>query len=247
MARDAIIVGRQPIREALRAQRPISKLMFQEGYIEGSIREILALAKESRIPTFEVPKIRLDTLSEGIPHQGVAAFVSPKATLTMDDLEGLLEPLTESPFFFVLDGIQDPHNLGAIVRVANACGVHAIIIPERGAVGITATVAKASAGAIEYVPIIKAINLSQAVEQLKNAGIFVYGADPEHAVNYTKVDYTGPLAIVIGAEGSGIRPLVKAHCDGLVQLPMQGQVSSLNASTAAAVLGFEVVRQRHLK
>ena len=237
------LVGRHPVLEALRAGRGITRIWIQEGLKEGSLREIAALSHERHITFSEVPKAFLDRLAQGVPHQGVGAQVALKPTLALDDLPGLLEsaPL---PLLYILDGIHDPHNLGAVLRVADATGATAVVIPERGATGLTAVVAKASAGAIEYVSVVRVVNLAQALNKIKEAGVFVFAADPGASQLYTEVDWTGPSAIVIGGEGAGVRPLIQSRADGLVRLPMLGKISSLNASNAASVIGFEAVRQR---
>ncbi|NMP22172.1 23S rRNA (guanosine(2251)-2'-O)-methyltransferase RlmB [Sulfobacillus harzensis] len=238
-----VLVGRHPVLEALRAERAITRLWLQEGLKEGSLREIVSLCRERHVPVTEVPKAFLDRLGGELPHQGVAAQVALKPTLSLDDLPEIIQALP-TPMLYILDGIQDPHNVGAILRTADATGAAAVVIPERGAAGLTAVVAKASAGAMEYVPVVRVTNLSQAIDKIKQMGVFVYAADPEATALYTEVDWTGPVAVIIGAEGRGIRPLVKRRADGLIKLPMLGHVSSLNASNAAAVIGFEAVRQR---
>ena len=237
------LVGRHPILEALRSGRGITRIWIQEGLKEGSLREIAALAHERHIAFSEVPKQFLDRLAQGVPHQGVGARVALKPTLGLEDLPKLLasSPL---PLLYILDGIQDPHNLGAILRTADATGATGVVIPERGASGLTAVVAKASAGAIEYVPVVRVTNVAQAIDKIKEAGVFVFAADPGAPRLYTEVDWTGPSAVVIGGEGSGVRPLVQSRSDGLVRLPMLGKISSLNASNAASVIGFEAIRQR---
>lgn len=241
-----ILLGRHPVLEAFRANRAITRVWVQESIKEGSLREIVALARAQHVPVSEVPKSFLDRVAGDIPHQGVGAQVALKPTLPLEELPELIAGAS-NPLLLILDGIQDPHNLGAILRTADAIGATAVVIPERGAAGLTAVVAKSSAGAIEYVPIVRVTNLGQAVEKIKEAGVFVYSADPSAKRLYTEVDWTGPVAIVIGAEGRGIRPLIQQRSDVLVRLPMMGQVSSVNASNAAAVVGFEVLRQRGLK
>lgn len=241
---EALLIGRNPVREALRASRPIARLWVQDGEVEGSLREIMRLAHEQHIPLSAVPRTRLDMMAGSGGHQGVVAAVSIKPMLELEELEPIIKGATAPPFILLLDGVQDPQNLGAILRVANASGALAVVIPQRGQVGLTATVAKASAGAIEYVPVVRVVNLSQAVEVLKSWGVFIYAADPLADTSYTSVDWRGAVGIVIGGEGNGVRPLVMKRCDGTVSLPMVGSVASLNAATAAAVLSFEVLRQR---
>ncbi|MCL5116384.1 MAG: 23S rRNA (guanosine(2251)-2'-O)-methyltransferase RlmB [Firmicutes bacterium] len=238
-----VLVGRHPVLEAFRSGRAITRLWVQESIKEGSLREIVALAREQHVPVTEVPKPFLDRLAGDVPHQGVGAQVALKPTLNLDELPELIKASSQ-PLLYILDGIQDPHNLGAILRTADATGATAVIIPERGAAGLTAVVAKASAGAIEYVPVVRVTNLAQAIDKVKDAGVFVFAADPDASKLYTEVDWTGPVAVVIGAEGRGIRPLIRTRSDELVKLPMLGQVASLNASNAASAIGFEAVRQR---
>lgn len=240
------LIGRHPVREALRSGRAITRVWVQEGLNEGSLREIVGLARQQHLTVVEVPKPFLDRLANGIPHQGVGAQAALKPTLNLEQLLDLLKA-SSNPFLYILDGIQDPHNLGAIFRTADATGATAVVVPERGASGLTAVVAKASAGAIEYVPVVRTGNLAQAIDKLKQAGVFVFAADPAASTLYTEVDWSGASAVVIGGEGRGVRPLVRARSDGLVRLPMMGQVASLNASNAACVIGFEVVRQRQAK
>lgn len=238
------IYGRHPVREALKAGRPLSRILIQEGLAPESFGDILGAAKEHRIPVSIVPKMKLDLLAESRPHQGVAALEAAAATLTEAHLEDLLAAVVGPPFVLILDGVQDPQNLGAILRVADGAGVHFVVIPERGAVGLTPVVAKVSAGATSWVPVVRVVNLSRAIDTLKAAGVFVWAAVPNGDAPYTAQDWTGPTALVLGGEGQGLRPLVSKHCDGTVFLPMHGRLASLNVATAAAVLAFEVGRQR---
>lgn len=241
-----VLVGRHPVLEAFRSGRAITRLWVQDGLVEGSLREIVASARDHHVPVTDVPRAFLDRLGGELPHQGVAAQVALKPTRSLEELPEIIQA-SASPWLYILDGIQDPHNLGAILRTADATGAACVVVPERGAAGLTAVVAKASAGAIEYVPVVRVTNLAQALDKIKQAGVFVYAADPEASQLYTDVDWTGPTAVVIGAEGRGVRPLIKNRSDGLIKLPMLGQVSSLNASNAASVIGFEAVRQRTRK
>lgn len=243
----SLLFGRHPVLEALRAGRDIGRIYLQEKIHEGSIREIMGLCREKNIPMVTVPRVRLDSMTMHQNHQGVAASVSVKSMISMDDVEELIAGTTTAPLLYVLDTIQDPQNFGAILRVANATGASAVIVPEHGSVGLTPVVAKASAGAVEYVAVAQVKNLVQAMERLKAWGFFIFGSDPDASMLYTDADWTGAVALVIGAEGRGMRSLVKERCDGLVKLPMLGQVASLNAASAAAVLGFEVVRQRRAR
>ena len=221
----------------------MSRILVQDGTLQGSLGEIISMARAAGVPVHKVPRVKLEQIAGDMPHQGIAAYVAVRNLLSMRDADRLIG-LAEEPLVFILDGIQDPHNLGAILRVANAVACTVVIIPERGAVGLTATVARASAGAVEYVPVAGVTNIAQSILHLKELGVFVFAADPGASTRYYHNDWTGSVGIVIGSEGQGVRPLVKQRCDGMVSLPMMGQVGSLNAAAAAAVLGFEVLRQR---
>ena len=236
-----IIVGRNPVTEALRSGREIDKLMVSSE--EGSMKKILALAKERRIPVMKVEKSAIDRIAEGKAHQGVAAYVSAYAYAELEDIFRIAEERGEDPFIIILDNLEDPHNLGAIMRTAECAGAHGIIIPKRRACGLTDVVAKASAGAIEYMPCVKVTNIAQAIEELKERGIWVAACDMG-GQEYYKADLKGKLAVVIGSEGSGISRLVKEKCDFVVSMPMVGRITSLNASNAAAVIIYEVRKQR---
>ena len=205
--------------------------------------EILRLAKASRVAVAFEPREVLDRMAGSARHQGAVGIVAAKPYAQLDDLIEVSGRL-ESPVLLILDGIEDPRNLGAILRTAEATGVQGVIIPERRAVGLTATVAKASAGAIEHIPVARVVNLSQTIERLKAARFWVYAMDVKGSQSYSDVDYRGPVALVVGGEGRGIRPLVAEQCDGRVRIPMQGKVESLNASVAIAILLYEVIRQR---
>jgi 23S rRNA (guanosine2251-2'-O)-methyltransferase len=239
--------GRNPVVEALRSGRTIEKILIAKGSQEGPIKWIKAMAKDKGIVVNEVERVRLDNMSETQSHQGVIAIVSPYKYVEVDDILAYAQEKGEQPFIVVLDEIYDPHNLGSILRTAEACGVHGVIISKRRAVGLTPTVAKASAGAIEYVKVAKVTNISQTLKYLKDKGIWVAGADMDGEKSYFEEDMTGPIALVIGSEGSGIGKLVKENCDFLVKLPMKGKISSLNASVAGAVMMYEILRQRILK
>ena len=241
MGKENIIVGRNPVTEALRSGREIDKLMVSSE--EGSMKKILALAKERRIPVMKVEKSAIDRIAEGKAHQGVAAYVSAYAYAELEDIFRIAEERGEDPFIIILDNLEDPHNLGAIMRTAECAGAHGIIIPKRRACGLTDVVAKASAGAIEYMPCVKVTNIAQAIEELKERGIWVAACDMG-GQEYYKADLKGKLAIVIGSEGSGISRLVKEKCDFVVSMPMVGRITSLNASNAAAVIIYEVRKQR---
>ena len=236
-----IIVGRNPVTEALKSGRDIDKLMISTE--DGSMKKILALAKERRIPIMKVEKSALDRLAPGQAHQGVCAYVSAYAYAELEDIFRIAEERGEDPFIIVLDNLEDPHNLGAIMRTAECAGAHGIIIPKRRACGLTEVVAKASAGAIEYMPCVKVTNISQTIEELKERGIWVAACDMG-GQEYYKADLKGKLAVVIGSEGFGISRLVREKCDFVVSMPMVGRITSLNASNAAAVIIYEVRKQR---
>ena len=241
MGKENIIVGRNPVTEALRSGREIDKLMVSSE--EGSMKKILALAKERRIPVMKVEKSAIDRIAEGKVHQSVAAYVSAYAYAELEDIFRVAEERGEDPFIIILDNLEDPHNLGAIMRTAECAGAHGIIIPKRRACGLTEVVAKASAGAIEYMPCVKVTNIAQAIEELKERGIWVAACDMG-GTEYYKADLKGKLAVVIGSEGFGISRLVKEKCDFVVSMPMVGRITSLNASNAAAVIIYEVRKQR---
>ena len=236
-----IIVGRNPVTEALKSGRDIDKLMISTE--DGSMKKILALAKERRIPIMKVEKSALDRLAPGQAHQGVCAYVSAYAYAELEDIFRIAEERGEDPFIIVLDNLEDPHNLGAIMRTAECAGAHGIIIPKRRACGLTEVVAKASAGAIEYMPCVKVTNIAQTIEELKERGIWVAAFDMG-GQEYYKADLKGKLAVVIGSEGFGISRLVREKCDFVVSMPMVGRITSLNASNAAAVIIYEVRKQR---
>jgi 23S rRNA (guanosine2251-2'-O)-methyltransferase len=202
------------------------------------------MARERRVPVSVVPRARLDALASGMTHQGVAAWPAAAPVYSESDIETILAGRDEPPFVLVLDGIQDPQNLGAILRVADGAGAALVVIPEHGGVGLTPTVERVSAGAASWVPVVRVVNLRRAVARLKALGLFVFAADPQAEQVYTDVDWRGPVALVVGNEGKGVRPVVRRECDGAVRLPMAGRLASLNAATAAAVLAFEVRRQR---
>ena len=241
MGKENIIVARNPVTEALRSGREIDKLMVSSE--EGSMKKILALAKERRIPVMKVEKSAIDRIAEGKAHQGVAAYVSAYAYAELEDIFRIAEERGEDPFIIILDNLEDPHNLGAIMRTAECAGAHGVIIPKRRACGLTEVVAKASAGAIEYMPCVKVTNIAQTIEELKERGIWVAACDMG-GQEYYKANLKGKLAVVIGSEGFGISRLVKEKCDFVVSMPMVGRITSLNASNAAAVIIYEVRKQR---
>ncbi|QXM07292.1 23S rRNA (guanosine(2251)-2'-O)-methyltransferase RlmB [Crassaminicella indica] len=237
------IEGRNPVIEALRADRAIDKIMIANG-AEGSVKKIIGMAKDKNIPIQYVKKQKLNEISVSHAHQGVIAFVAAHTYVEVEDILKKAEEKNEDPFIIILDEITDPHNLGSIMRTADACGAHGVIIPKRRSVGLTGIVAKTSAGAIEYVPVAKVSNIVRTIDFLKSQGLWVVGADMTGEKKHYEENLKGKIALVIGSEGKGIGRLVKEKCDFLVNIPMKGEVSSLNASVAAAVLMYEVVRQR---
>ncbi len=241
---DDKIVGRNPVIEGLKSGREIDKILVAKGAVEGSIKKIMAMAKERGIPVQQVERQKLNELSSSEGHQGVVAFAAAHDYVPLEDILERAKQKGKEPFLIILDEIMDPHNLGSIMRTADAVGADGIIIPKRRAVGLTAVVAKISAGAIEYVPVAKVSNISQTIDKLKKMGIWVTGADMSGEKEHYSMNLKGPIALVVGSEGSGISRLVKEKCDFLVKLPMVGEISSLNASVAAAVLMYEVFRQR---
>jgi len=240
---ESTIEGRNAVLESLKSGKPVDKLLVQEGAGEGSVNTILREAKKAGVVIEYVPKERLDAISKTGRHQGVIASCAAYEYAEVEDILAAAKEKNEDPFIVVLDGIEDPHNLGAIIRTAHQAGAHGIIIPKRRAVGLTATVAKTSAGAINYMPVAKVTNISQTIEELKKEGIWFACADMDGEVMY-KANLKGPIGIVIGNEGEGVSHLVKEKCDFTVSIPMKGQIDSLNASVAAGVLAYEIVRQR---
>lgn len=240
-----VIIGRNPLMEALKNDREIEKILVGKG-AEGSVTKIVGMAKDKGIPLYQSDKLTLDRIACGRPHQGVIAYVSAYSYGEMEDIYNKAAAKNEDPFIIILDNLEDPHNLGAIMRTAECAGAHGIIIPKRRSCGLTEVVAKTSAGAIEYMPVVKVANIGQAIDQLKEDGFWVAACDMGGNLYY-KQDLTGKLAIVIGSEGFGISQLVRKKCDFVVSMPMVGEITSLNASNAAAVLMYEVRRQRDEK
>lgn len=239
-----MIAGKNPVLEALRSTRDINKIWIAEGVKKSGINELISMAKERGIIVQFVPKKKIDQLSSE-NHQGIVASVAAYNYAELDDLFQLAKERQEDPFFIVLDELEDPHNLGSIMRTADAIGAHGIIIPKRRSVSLTAVVAKASTGAIEYIPTVRVNNLAQTVEELKERGVWIAGTDAKGSVDYRKMDATLPLAVIIGSEGKGMSRILKEKCDFLYHLPMVGHVTSLNASVAASLLMYEVYRKRH--
>jgi 23S rRNA (guanosine2251-2'-O)-methyltransferase len=239
-----IIGGKNPVLEALRAERDVNKIWIAEGVQKKGITELLELAKERGVLVQFVPKKKIDSLTDS-NHQGIAAAVAAYNYAELDDLFKVAANRTEDPFFLILDELEDPHNLGSIMRTADAIGVHGLIIPKRRAVGLTAVVAKSSTGAIEHVPVVRVNNLSQTVDELKKRGVWIAGTDAKESVDYRQMDAKLPLAVIIGSEGKGMSRILRDKCDFLYQLPMTGHVTSLNASVAASLLMYEVYRKRN--
>ena len=237
-----LIIGRNPVTEAIKSGRSIDKILMQKD-AEGSAKKIASMARESGIPIQYVDKVVLDKMCPGRPHQGVAAFAAAKEYADLDDIFAAAESRGEDPLIVLLDGLEDPHNLGAVLRSCDGAGAHGVVIPARRAVGLTETVAKASAGAIEYVPVVKVTNLGQCIDKLKERGVWIAAVDMD-GENYTQAPLSGPLALVVGGEGQGVSQTVRSKADYIVSIPMKGKVNSLNASNAAAILLYEVVRQR---
>lgn len=240
-----IIAGRNPVSEALKSGRPIDKILLARDIGRHSeLAEILQLARTRGIPVEYVSRSAIMELGMTSHHQGIIAYAAPKEYVTLDDLLALSKARNEPPLYCVLDGIEDPQNLGAILRTAEASGVHGLVIRSRRAVGITAVVEKTSAGAVEYVPVARVVNISQALAELQRNGLWVVGIDPAGKTPYTALDFKLPTAFVIGSEGKGISDLVKKRCDFLASIPMRGKIASLNASVAAALVMYEAFRQR---
>jgi 23S rRNA (guanosine2251-2'-O)-methyltransferase len=232
------IIGRHPVMAALKQNTACNKLFVQSGLKSDAIKDLMMLAKKKEVVVAQVPKTKLDLLADGQNHQGVILAVAAYTYATIDDLFARAKAKDEEPFFLILDGIEDPHNLGSIMRTADAAGVHGIIIPKRRAVQLTATVAKTSTGAIEYVPVARVTNLVQTTEELKKRGVWIFGTDMQ-GQDYRTWDAKGAVALVIGNEGKGISPLLKKSCDALLTIPMIGHVQSLNASVAAGLLIYQ--------
>lgn len=238
-----VIVGRNPVSEAVRSGRAIESILVARGNKSGAISVILAKAKEKGIVIKEVDSKKLDYMSGGAVHQGIAAIAAVKDYSTVEDILETAKAREEDPFIIILDELEDPHNLGAVIRTAECVGAHGVIISQRRSAGLTYSAGKAAAGAVEYVKVARVVNIPNTIDKLKEQGIWVYGADMNGGL-YTETNLTGPVAIVIGNEGKGIGPLVLKKCDGVVSLPMHGKINSLNASVAAGILSYEVLRQR---
>ena len=241
------IEGRNAVIELLKSQRTINKILVQRGERQGSINEIIKLAKKNGNIITEVDKNKLDMLSETKHHQGVIAFVSPIEYKEISDILEYAKSKNEDPFIIIADEIEDPHNLGALIRTAECAGCHGVIIPKRRAVGVTEIVSKTAVGATEYVPIARVNNINDAIKELKENGVWIAGTDGNADKLYYEQDLTGPLAIVIGSEGKGISSLTMKNCDFLVKIPMLGNITSLNASVSGGIVVYEALRQRLVK
>lgn len=239
-----IIIGRNAVKELLSSGRDIEKLYITSGEREGSINLLIGIASERGIPITECERTRLDAIAKGGRHQGIIAIAAEHNYATLDEIFAVAEERGEKPFIVILDGVEDPHNLGAIIRSAECAGAHGVIIPKRRAVGLTSTVAKASAGALMHMKIAKVTNLAMTIDELKERGVWLYAADMD-GTSYDKTDLKGAVGLVLGSEGFGISRLVKEKCDFVVSIPLYGQVNSLNVSCAAAILLTEIARQKH--
>lgn len=240
--REDVRIGRNPVLSLLKSEQPVECVYIQRGELKGTISAIVALAKKREIPIKEVAPIKLDMLSGGAAHQGVAAVIASQAYASMQDIFD--KAGDEPPFLLICDEIEDPHNFGAIIRTAEAAGVHGVLIPKRRNVGLTAVVSKTAAGALESMPIVRVTNLASTIDELKAQGFWIFCADMA-GDTWCQADYNGKIALVVGSEGSGVSRLIKDKCDFTVSLPMYGKITSLNASVAAGIVLYEAARQRH--
>jgi len=238
-----MIIGRSAVRELLQGDREIDKILIQKGERQGSIVQLFALAREKRIPIVEAEKLKLDQLAQGAAHQGIIAFAAQKEYVCIDDILEIAAQRNEKPLILVADGIEDVHNLGALIRVAEASGAHGLILPKRRSAPLNMTAIKASAGAIEHLAIAKVTNIPTAIDELKKKNVWVFAAEGG-GEDYTKTDFNCPAAIVLGSEGFGVSRLVKDKCDYTVSIPMYGKVNSLNVSTAASVIMFRAAEMQ---
>ncbi|MBE6633514.1 MAG: 23S rRNA (guanosine(2251)-2'-O)-methyltransferase RlmB [Ruminococcaceae bacterium] len=238
------VIGRNAVRELLKSDRPIDKLLVQKGERAGSIVVLVAQAIEKGIPVVETDKAKLDDMAGFAPHQGVIALAAEKEYCTVEEILAIARERGEAPFIVLCDGVTDPYNLGAIIRSAECCGAHGLIIPKRRAAGLTPLVTKASAGAIEHLAVAKVANITNAVEQLKRENVWVYAAEAGGSDIYHS-NFEGACAIVMGSEGNGVSQAVRKACDGVISIPIYGQVNSFNVSAATAIILAEVARQHH--
>ena len=242
--REDIVEGRNAVIEALRAGRVLDKIYIQKGETDKALGHIASKAREAGIVVVDADKRKLDAMSQTHAHQGVIALAAVREYCSVADILSIAKEKNEHPFIIICDEISDPHNLGAVIRTAEAAGAHGVIIPKRRSAGVTSIVDKTSAGAVEHMAVARVANLTSAINELKDAGVWIYGTAAEGTNPLWKTDLKGPICIVIGSEGDGISRLVRENCDFLVSIPMKGKVSSLNASAAAAVLIYEALRQR---
>ena len=238
-----VIAGRNAVAEALRAGRPIDRIYARRGDRTGSVHAILRMAKEAGVAVKDVDARKLDAMCGGENHQGIAAVAAVHAFSETEDNFALAESRGEPPFLIVCDEIADPHNLGAIIRTAECAGAHGVVIPKRRSVGLTAAVGRASAGAVEYLPVVRVPNIASFLDEIKARGVWVYTADMD-GTDWCQTDFSGPAALVVGSEGFGVSRLVKEKSDFIVSLPMKGRINSLNASVACGILCYEIARQR---
>lgn len=238
------VEGRNAVRELLNSGRDINKIFIQKGERHGSILEIIAKAKERKLLIQEVDKNKLDQMAQSDNHQGVIAIVPPYDYCDVDDILDYAKSKNENPFILILDGIEDPHNMGSIIRTAECCGVHGIIIPKRRSCSVNSTVNKTSAGAVEYMKIARVTNLNDTIKYLKENDVWIYGTDMNGSKYYTDEKYNSGVGIVIGSEGYGMSDLVKKNCDFLIKIPMKGKINSLNASVSAGIVMYEVMNKR---
>ena len=236
--------GRNAVIELLKSGREINKIFILRGERQGSINEIIKLAKKNGVLISEVDRVKLDLMSDTKHHQGVIAFASPIEYKSLDDIFALAEQRKEDPFIIIADEIEDPHNLGALIRSAECAGCHGVIIPKRRAAAVTEVVAKTAVGALEYVPIVRVNNINETIRELKDRGVWIVGTDGNADKLYYDQDLTGPIAIIIGSEGRGMNSLTMKNCDFLVKIPMMGKITSLNASVSGGIVVFEALRQR---
>ena len=241
------VEGRNSIMELLESNKDINKIFITKGERHGSINKIIAIAKEKRVVIIEKNKAQMDEMAQTNNYQGVIAIVPPYEYCDVEDILNTARDLNDDPFIIILDGIEDPHNLGSIIRTAETAGVHGIIIPKRRAVAVNSTVNKASAGAVEHMKIARVTNINDTIQFLKKEGLWICGTDVNTDMYYYNQDLTGPLAIVIGNEGKGISEKTKKNCDFLVKIPMMGKVSSLNAGVSTGIVVFEALKQRIIK
>ena len=242
MHRDDLVIGRNPVIELLRSKRPVENILIQKD-IGGSVGRIIAMAKEAGIPCKEVDKRKLDGMCSDANHQGVIAQIAAAQYSTIQDMQAKASAQNEPLFIVIADEIEDPHNLGAIIRTAEAAGAHGVIVPKRRSAGLTYGVYKASAGAALHLPVARVANIAQTISELKSMGVWIYCADTGGQA-FSRVNYAGAAALVIGSEGQGVGRLIKERCDVVVSIPMRGQSTSLNASVASGIILFEIARQR---